>query len=173
MLKFFGRVIVINKEGLNRVLLKDNVPLNTPLVVQAHIIGKCNLRCKFCAHALNKKSFDNFGFVRGLMTLDTFKKFVNQAKKFASKLKTINIAGIGEPLLHPDIAEFVAYAKNANVADRIEVVTNAVALTPAMSDKLIDAGADRLRISINGLSDEDYHNNCAYRTGGGISKDFR
>ena len=41
--------------------------------------------------------------------------------------------------MHPDIAEFVAYAKNATVADRIEVVTNAVALTPAMSDKLIDA----------------------------------
>ena len=76
-------------------------------------------------------------------------------------------------MLHPNIAEFVSYAKKADVADRIEVVTNAVALTPAMSDKLIDAGADRLRISINGLSDEDYHNNCAYRTGGGISKDFR
>ena len=129
-------------------MLKDNVPLNTPLVVQAHIIDNYNLRCKFCAHSLDKKSFDNFGFVRGLMDFETFKKFVNQAKKFASKFKAINIAGIGETLLHPNIAEFAGYAKNAAVADRIEVVTNAVALTPAMSNKLIDADADRLRISI-------------------------
>ena len=41
--------------------------------------------------------------------------------------------------MHPNIVEIVRHAKNSAVADRIEVVTNAVALTPAMSDKLIDA----------------------------------
>lgn len=160
----------MNKEGLTRAKLKEKLPLEAPLAVQAHITNKCNLRCCFCAHALDGEAFKSLKSFDENMPLETFKKFVEQAKDFPQKFKTINLAGIGEPLLHPDIVEMTRLAKEANIAERIEIVTNAVLLTPAMADKLIDAGVDRLRISINGLNDEDYHKYCSIKKNGIFNK---
>ena len=46
------------------------------------------------------------------------------------------------------------------VAGRLEIVTNGILLTHELSDKLIDAGLKRLRISGNGLCSADYEKHC-------------
>jgi radical SAM protein with 4Fe4S-binding SPASM domain len=79
----------------------------------------------------------------------------------------LRFAAIGEPLLHPEIADMTAYARDAGIAESIDIVTNASRLTPAVSDALIEAGLSRLRISLEGLSSEDYRRNA------GVTVDFR
>ena len=39
------------------------------------------------------------------MDIDFFQMIVEQIKKFPDKLKLLNFAWLGEPLLHPQIAE--------------------------------------------------------------------
>lgn len=101
--------------------------------------------------------------VKTFMSYELFEKIVNQISEFPQRIKLLNFAWLGEPLLHPDISKMVAYAKKRNIADRVEIVSNASRLTPELSENLVDAGLDRIRISIQGLSQEDYYNISKYK----------
>ena len=94
------------------------------------------------------------------MSTKIFKKIINDIKAFDTLPKTMIFAGHGEPLTHPGIAFMVKYAKTKNTAGRIEIVSNGSLLTQQLSDSLIDADLDRLRISLQGLDEEDYLRVC-------------
>jgi radical SAM protein with 4Fe4S-binding SPASM domain len=90
------------------------------------------------------------------MSFNTCKKAIDDLTEFPHPLKALIFAGHGEPLTHPELPSMVTYAKEKNVAERIEIVTNASLLTPALSDALIQAGVDRMRISLQGLNARKY-----------------
>lgn len=95
-------------------------------------------------------------FRKEVLPITLFRKTIDDLQEFDKPLKSLIFAGHGEPLLHPRIAEMVSYAKERQVADRVEIVTNASLLTHEMSDALIAAGLDRLRISVQGLDAATY-----------------
>lgn len=72
------------------------------------------------------------------------------------RLKQVLFAGMGEPLVNAQIADIVKIISDSNITDRIGIVTNGTLLKPELAEKLIDAGLNVLRISLNGLSGEDY-----------------
>jgi MoaA/NifB/PqqE/SkfB family radical SAM enzyme len=78
-------------------------------------------------------------------------------------LKYLHLAGFGEPLLHPEIAEMVGYARDRGIAEKICIITNGYCLTPELSDRLISAGLGELRVSLQGLDAEAYEKNCGIR----------
>lgn len=139
--------------------LRDVLPLDTPYMIQMFPVYGCNFRCGFCLHALDRQQH---GYISDepFMDMALYRKCIDDMRGFGKKLKMLRFAAIGEPLLHRDIAEMVRYAKLANVAQSVDIVTNAALLTPELSDRLIDAGLDRLRISVEGLSAEDYRKNA-------------
>jgi radical SAM protein with 4Fe4S-binding SPASM domain len=57
----------------------------------------------------------------------------------------------------------VAYAVGKKIAERVDLLTNASLLTEDMSDALIKAGLSTLRISLEGLSSDEYMENCGIR----------
>ena len=61
-----------------------------------------------------------------------------------------------EPLLNPHFAEMVRYAKASPCVERVDTTTNASLLTPERSLEIIDAGLDRLNISVEGINAEQY-----------------
>jgi radical SAM protein with 4Fe4S-binding SPASM domain len=93
-----------------------------------------------------------------LMTWDTFTKVVEQIKELDGKLKVINYAGWGSPLMSPILSSMIRYLKIADVAENIAVITNGLFLTPKTSRDLIDAGCDHIRISVQGMDSEQYLN---------------
>jgi radical SAM protein with 4Fe4S-binding SPASM domain len=95
-------------------------------------------------------------FNKQFMDFELYKKAIDDMALFGNKIKALIFAGHGEPLLHKDIAKMVAYAKKKNVAERVEIVTNGSLLTEELADALIEAGLDRLRISIQGINSEQY-----------------
>jgi len=122
-------------------------------------VEHCNLCCKGCTafSQLAQEEFLSYeGYCRDMHKL---------AELTEHNLSEIMYTG-GEPLLHPQIADMVAYVTERQVADRVEIVTNGMLLTHELSDKLIDAGLKRLRISVDGLSSEDYMRYC------GVQMDF-
>jgi MoaA/NifB/PqqE/SkfB family radical SAM enzyme len=98
---------------------------------------------------------------------DLFRAVIDELSQCKVRLKRLQFAGAGDPTLHPQIAEFVEYAITSQVADTIELTTNGIALSEDLSRSLIDAGLNLLRVSVNGLSTEDYER----ETGRGIDFD--
>lgn len=141
--------------GGKRTVLGEALPLATPFLVQIFPVYGCNFRCAYCLHALPR---ERHGYIsaRTFMDLDLYKKCVDDLTGFKARLKMLRFAGIGEPLLHRDIARMVGYAKTGGIADSIDIVTNGILLNRDLSLALIDAGLDRLRVSIQGVSGDKY-----------------
>jgi radical SAM protein with 4Fe4S-binding SPASM domain len=141
--------------GGARTPLADVLPLKTPFVVQVFPIYACNFTCEYCFHAVPKKER---GFVSDwpVMKFDLYKKCIDELALFGDQLKVLRFVGMGEPLLHKNIAEMIAYAVTKKVALRVELLTNGSLLTRRISDALIAAGLSRLVVSLQGISKEKY-----------------
>lgn len=150
-----AKIISGHAPGGARRPLADVLPLNTPFVVQIFPIYACNFTCEYCFHAVPRNAR---GFVSEwpVMKLDLYKKCIDELALFDEQLKVLRFVGMGEPLLHKNIAEMIAYAVSRNVALRVELLTNGSLLTREMSDALIAAGLSRMVISLQGISQEKY-----------------
>lgn len=145
-----------------RTPLGEVLPLDMPYLIQIFPVYACNFRCGYCIHSLDKKQH---GYISDevFMSMERYCKIIDDIKNTGKKIKMLRFAAIGEPLLHPQIADMIKYAKEANIADSIDIVTNGALLTKELSDKLIAAGLSKLRISLEGLSSEDYLKNSDAR----------
>jgi MoaA/NifB/PqqE/SkfB family radical SAM enzyme len=84
------------------------------------------------------------------------KTFELLAKRIShSRTKHVVFSGFGEPLLHPMLPAYVRRLRR-EVKGGIQVNTNAMALTKALSTKLVETGLDVLNISYNGPDREAY-----------------
>jgi GTP 3',8-cyclase len=153
--------------NLDRVPLCDVVPLDMPYAVYAFPATLCNFKCIYCAHALGQKKMrEQYGLEPQIMDIDTFKLVIEQMKSFHHPVKLLSLTGQGEPLINKNLPDMVYMAKQAGIAKRIEIITNAALLTNEIADSLIDAGLDGLRVSLQGMSENKYKEIC------GINIDF-
>lgn len=141
-----------------RTELYRQLPLSTPFSIHIFPSFYCNFKCNYCLHSLDGQKLMEKNFKKQYMDIRTFQKAVDDAGMFPSQVKALIFAGHGEPLLHKEIADMVAYAKGTKKFERIEIVTNGSLLAPELSDRLIEAGLDRLRISLQGVSEKEYQN---------------
>lgn len=142
-----------------RTQLSTVLPLKTPFIIQMFPAYACNFKCEYCIHAVNTP---DRGYIsnKKLMDMGLYKKAIDDMTEFSDKIKMLRFAGMGEPLMHPQIAEMVEYAVSKNVAQSIEIVTNGELLTRQLSQKLMDAGLSKLRISLEGICGADYAKHC-------------
>jgi len=133
-----------------RLALQEQIPLATPLVVYIELSGYCNFKCIFCPHGV-----EGAVLKKDLMSIKIFKKLIDDLSAFPDKIELLRFSGNGEPLLNKDIIKMLQYAKEQNVAKRIELITNGILLTDDLI-KNLPRFLDRIIISIDGLSSEDY-----------------
>ena len=79
---------------------------------------------------------------------DGYKKIIDDICKFEKPIKVLRLYKDGEPLLNPHFADMIRYAKEKKCAERIDTTTNASLLNPKISLEIIEAGLDRINISI-------------------------
>jgi len=116
-----------------------------PVRLWIELTSECNYRCVMCPNKdLKEKDI-------GYMTLDLFKKIINEAANFVYE---INLAHRGESLLHPRILDAISYAKEKKVVTRLH--TNGSLLTETVSRKILDSGLDRLSFSFDGYEKNTY-----------------
>ena len=139
----------------NRKKLAEVVPIATPFLVNLEPTNLCNFKCRFCPTG-HPDLLKKVGRRPVSMTLELFKKAVDDMKCFPEKNKVVNLYKDGEPLLHKNFPAMYAYLKNAEVAERIIVKTNGALLTPELSDKILDAGITQLDISVEAVNKEGY-----------------
>lgn len=142
-----------------RLKLAEVLPLDTPLVIQIFNIYACNLSCRFCHYGLPREKRP-FLTSRPKMDLDHYKKCIDDLTAFKHRIKLLRFCGTGESLLDKNLVEMIRYASHKQVAQSIELITNAVLLTKELSTALIHSGLSRLRVSIYGLSSATYKELC-------------
>lgn len=141
----------------DRVSLADAVPLDTPFTLNIFPSNVCNFRCRYCAQSLGSGALRReYGLPPQNMSLELMELVVRQAADFPRPFKLVSMMGHGEPLCNPDLPEMIGMVKRAEIAERVDIITNASLLTPEYSDRLLSAGLDVLRVSLQGLSSEAY-----------------
>jgi len=139
----------------NRESLKDAIPLSTPWVIFVDPSDVCNFRCKFCPTG-DTRLMKKVGRSLKLMNFDLYKKIVDNICKFEKPIKVLRLYKDGEPLMNPAFSEMVRYAKEKRCAEKIDTTTNASLLNKEFNLKIIDAGLDRINISIEGVNATQY-----------------
>lgn len=113
-----------------------------PVFANVEVTTRCNLACKYCARTLWPREGGEE------MSLQTFQR-VLESLPHAYR---VTLVGLGEPLLHPQIAELVALASSRK--RRVALVTNAMCLDEAMAHKLLEARLASIAFSLDG-ADQD------------------
>lgn len=138
----------------NRHDLTEVIPLNAPYSMFIDICNACNFKCKFCAiQYANRK----LAFPKMCMKYEDYIKVIDDIKGFGTQLKMLRLTANGEPLINNDLPKMIEYAKMQKVTEHIEIVTNASLLTHEKSLALIDAGLDRIRISVEAVDTQGYY----------------
>ena len=134
--------------------------------------SKCNLSCQYCM-AKDQDRWRN----TGIMSIETFRNALTWIKYFSDKgtQRELNLFGIGEPLLNPNIVEMVKLARRiVPLKHRVHLNTNSVYLTEELAYALSAAGIT----SIDLTAHDAFHTAKAVRIlqkvgiPGGISLDF-
>lgn len=147
----------------HRTRLETVIPLQTPFIINIDPCDTCNFQCKFCPTGDRELMRRTKGRGHGIMDFDLYKKLIDDICAFEDKVKVIRLYKDGEPLLNPHFAEMVRYAKQSGCCDRVDTTTNASLLTHALSDQIIEAGLDRINISIEGVNAQQYAEFSGYQ----------
>ena len=140
----------------DRMELKEALPLRTPFVIYIDPCDTCNFHCRFCPSGNTELMGKTKGRGHGPMDFTIFRKVIDSLSDFDDPVKIVRLYKEGEPLLNPRFAEMVAYAKKSPHVMRVDTTTNASLLTPERSRAIIDAGLDRINISVEGVNAEQY-----------------
>lgn len=143
------------KEG--RTKLETVIPLDTPLILFFDPSSYCNLACKFCPCGNANKNLWLENKKPNILSYELFRKVVDDCTKFNKKLKVLRLYKEGEPLLNKRLPDMINYAVKKNIAESIDFTTNGTLLTPDLNLALIDAGINRINISIEALNAEGYY----------------
>ncbi len=148
---------------LNRYpyLLTDKPDLpEYPPILQIEPTAACNLRCpqKACDQTLIRKHRRKM-----FMTLDEFRAIMDEA---GPQTGTINFFNFGEPFLHKEAIEMIAYAKKVNPRTFILSDTNGHFFqTGEKQEAIVASGIDRLVFSVDGATQDSYEK---YRVRGNL-----
>lgn len=129
-------------------------------VLDAEIFGGCNYKCHFCPQSQGREK----DFIRRL-PMETFEKMVDDAMQYG--LKTVTLHGSGEPTLNKEFPDYVRAVKERGLT--CISFTNGFRLFPKLSESLVDAGIDILRISCIGYDEPTYEKSMK----GGIFEQVR
>ncbi len=119
------------------------------LVLQFHITGRCNLRCKHCYRTegdAEKLSYDDV-----VNVIDGFRELrrTYNAAKGIKKRGHINLTG-GEPFIREDIAKIIAYIDSHNSELTYAVLSNGSFIDEAMTELLKQTKVSFVQLSIDG-----------------------
>ena len=143
----------LNLEG--RVALQDVIPLSTPFLLYVDPSSACNFSCQFCPTG-HRDLLDASEYTRSVMKLELFEKLIKDLEAFPEPLKVMRMNKIGEPLLNKKLPTMISLAKGSGWVRYVDLATNAALFSPELLTRLIEAGLDRLNVSLEGVSQEQY-----------------
>ncbi len=146
----------------NRTLLEKVIPLTTPFILFVDPCNICNMKCAFCPNG-HTEIIRESRRIQTRMNFRLYRKIINDLKEFDKPLKVLRMYKEGEPLLNVHFESMVRYAKNSGYVNFIDTTTNGYLLSSSRSKSIIESGIDKINISVNGMSYEQFLNNSGIR----------
>lgn len=150
--KVWNAFLVVISYYLTRVLGKP-VVWGNPITVSFEPTTACNLRCPECPSGLRA-----FSRPTGNLRPDFFRSTLDS---IAKDLFYLIFYFQGEPYIHPEFLDMVAYARKKGLYTITS--TNGHFLNDANARQTVLSGLDRLIISVDGTTQDTY---SQYRVGG-------
>lgn len=131
----------ISRKKVFWLLTKATFDKDRPVLAQIVVTRRCNLSCGYCYE---------YDKVSKPIPIDILKKRIDKLKQLKTVFVTLNG---GEPLLHPQIADLVAYTSKLGMVPMIN--SNGHALRLPLIEKLNAAGLFGMQLSCDALEDND------------------
>jgi len=126
-----------------------------PLIAIVELTNHCNAHCAMCdRNTMTRKA--------GYIDWDLYCAIIDQIARY--RIRRVNLNRFGEPLLHPKVVEMVRYAKSKGIKE-VSFVTNGMLLDEKKARGLLEAGLDKINISLDGATPETFERiraGCTY-----------
>jgi radical SAM protein with 4Fe4S-binding SPASM domain len=122
--------------------LEEKIPNN----IMIEVTNMCNLKCKMCYNKDMKRK-------GGVMSFDLYKRIVDQA--YELKIENLGLYTTGESFLHPQIFNFIKYAKQKGIK-YVYITTNGQTLNNKKIEKILESGLDSIKFSIDAGNKDQY-----------------
>jgi len=103
----------------------------------------CNLKCKWCYRHDSQYQ----GVLNKHIRLEVLRNIVSNTE---GHFRLIHLAGLGEPLLYPNLAEAIRIVREKS--DNVKITTNGTLLTPQKVDEIVAAGLTHIELSVDAFS---------------------
>ena len=127
--------------GILNMLRRPVVMRDYPIHLQLESTDACNLNCTTCSR-------DVIVSRASLLKTEYWKGIIDEMLP-----SNINVSGIGEPFLHPEIYDIIAYAKSKGAT--VNCATNFTRIFDNHR-KVVECGIDQLKISIDATDAETF-----------------
>ena len=140
------RLLRAQAKPVRRLLLatgRDRAP-RLPEIVQIEATNICNAKCVFCPR-------DEMHRRQGIMSLDLFKKIVDECAELA--ITHVRMHNYGEAFVDRKLVEKVRYAKQKGIRE-VGMISNGSLITEPVARGMIEAGLDAINISVDASGKE-------------------
>lgn len=120
-----------------------------PFLINIETFMGCNLRCRMCPVPLGQQGMGGRQFCA--MSPEVFRIILDE---ISEQPRQINLTQLGEPLLNPNIVDFVALSHQ--VGHHVSLTTNGTLLTSELGCELLKAGINRMVFSFDGGTKRTY-----------------
>src|SRR5579864_2627228 len=139
----------------DRTPLETVIPLATPYIIFIDPASNCNFKCTFCPTG-HRDMIKETGRYQGLLKFEIFKKAIDDLGEFDDKIKVLRLYKDGEPFLNKRFADMIGYAKRSGFVDFVDTTTNGTFITPDRLGPVLDAGLDKINVSVDGMTEATY-----------------
>lgn len=140
------------------------VSLNHLGVLQIEPTDHCNLHCRMCLPHFERRD-QIHGVPKGLMDLGLYRHIIEGLAAEDCHFDHLIFQWLGDPSLHPQLEEMVAIAQDglAGRVGYLRIDTNAIVLTPARMERLVEVYARRPELPLLLVFTLDAHTAETYR----------
>jgi putative metalloenzyme radical SAM/SPASM domain maturase len=118
-----------------------------PRKLNIEVTSRCNLNCDMC---MRKVLMEESGDMR----LQTYKALL----PVFPELESVNVIGIGEPLLNDNIIEMIRLGKkHLPPKGTFSITTNATPIDDRMAKELVSSGLDDVVVSVDGATPKTFN----------------
>jgi radical SAM protein with 4Fe4S-binding SPASM domain len=124
----------------------DTAKRRFPPIVRLETTNACNAKCIICPHRDMR---------RPVATMDDalYRQLIDQCAE--ARCREVHLHNFGEPMMDKHIEDRIAYAKRKGIR-RVKIFCNGSLLTEARSKRLIEAGLDEIKVSLDGATREEF-----------------
>ena len=121
---------------------------STPPGMEIELTNRCNLACIQCLRSRGLKPY-----ALGDMDFDNYKRILAQFPH----VMNLCLNGFGEPLMHKQFFDIVAYTRRERPWCKIGIYSNGMLLDAEKAERLMDCGVAEVDISLDAAHPDTYH----------------